>query len=208
MNSATFFRSARTCRLAILFSLLLGTMLSNLALAASEPPRTLAELFAARARAPSQQARFIEHRTLGELDLPLESRGELQFEPPATLRKKTLEPLEETLELTGDSLSVTINGTRRSLPLDAVPAAASLAIALRGLVAGKLDEVQQHFEMSFTPAQAAQGNRWTLTMMPSNATVAAVLKMITASGSGERIEQIDIQQSNGDQSLMRILPAS
>ncbi len=193
--------------LALLGLLMMGVTLASPVMAASAAPSTLAELFAARAADPSQQARFLEYRTLGELDLPLESRGELLFEPPATLRKTTTEPIEEVLELTGESLSVTINGTRRSLPLDAVPAAASLAIALRGLLAGELAEVEKHFDLDFTPAASAGSGSWMLKMVPSESTVAAVLKSIRVAGKGALIEQIDILQSNGDQSMMRIFPA-
>lgn len=193
--------------LALLGLLMMSATLCSPAIAASAAPNTLAELFAARAADPSQQAHFIEHRTLGELDLPLESRGELLFEPPATLRKTTTEPINEVLELTGESLSVTINGTRRSLPLDAVPAAASLAIALRGLLAGELAEVEKHFDLDFTPAASAGARSWILKMVPSGSTVAAVLKSINVAGNGASIEQIDILQSNGDQSMMRIFPA-
>lgn len=193
--------------LAVSGLLLLNTLISTPVRAATSSPATLAELFAARAAEPAQQARFIEYRTLGELDLPLESRGALQFEPPATLRKTTTEPIEEILELTGDSLSVTINGTRRSLPLDAVPAAASLAIALRGLLAGNLSEVEKHFEVDFTPADAAGTGSWQLKMVPSGSNVATVLKSILVSGRRELIEQIDILQGNGDRSMMRIFPA-
>ncbi len=191
----------------MLFSLLLASALiapANTAQADSNQ-QTLEKLFANRTTQSAQHAQFVEIRTIGELDLPLESRGELHFEPPATLRKKTLAPLAETMELTGDSLSITINGTTRSLPLDAVPAAAALASALRGLLAGNAADVEAHFKMEFS---ASDASAWTLHLTPISRSVSNVLEQMTVSGAGTRIAQIEIRQTNGDESVMRILSSS
>ncbi|MFK7962664.1 MAG: LolA-related protein [Burkholderiaceae bacterium] len=148
-----------------------------------------------------KRSSFYEIRRLSEIDLPLESRGELHYDPPATLRKITTEPIAEQLELNESSLSVTIGGTTRELPLDAVPAAGALAAALRGLLAGRLSDVQEHFSISLSPDTAD----WQMTLSPRNQAVSSVLQRIEVRGETRNIRQIEILQTNGDESVMQIL---
>ena len=162
---------------------------------------TLVAIFEQLGKASTASADFVEIRTLGELDMPIESRGQLRFEPPATLIKQTTQPVQETLRLSGDSLSVTMGDTTRELPLEAVPAAAALATALRGLLAGRLAEVEEQFTTRF------EGDRqdWQLQLEPRDAKVAASMKKLVVHGLAAQIVQIDLRQTNGDGSMLRIL---
>ena len=161
----------------------------------------LESLFAGLASNGPKRSDFYELRRLSEIDLPLESRGELHYDPPATLRKITVEPIAERLELNESSLSVTIGGTTQELPLDAVPAAGALAAALRGLLAGRLADVQDHFSISLS----ADTSDWQMTLSPRNAAVSSVLQRIEVRGETVNIRQIEILQTNGDESVMQIL---
>jgi len=166
---------------------------------AAEPD--LESLFIALAADGPKRSNFYEIRRLSEIEIPLESRGELQFDPPATLRKITKEPIAETLELNHSTLSVTIGGTTRELPLDAVPAAGALAGALRGLLAGRLTDVRAHFSVVLVTNE----KDWQMNLSPLQTDVSAVLQRIAVRGAEAQIRQIEILQTNGDESVMQIL---
>lgn len=162
---------------------------------------SLDALFTSLASDGPKRSKFYELRRLSEIDLPLESRGTLEFDPPATLRKITTEPIAEQLELNESVLSVTIAGTTRELPIDAVPAAGALAGALRGLLAGRLADVRAHFSISLETEEAG----WQINLSPLESAVSAVLQNMVVRGRSAQIDQIEILQTNGDESVMQIL---
>lgn len=192
----------------IFCSQVLGTTLAILAsvglvspTAAIAADAKLEALFTSLASDGPKRSNFYELRRLSEIELPLESRGTLEFDPPATLRKITTEPITEQLELNESVLSVTIAGTTRELPVDAVPAAGALAGALRGLLAGRLADVQKHFSISFVTEETD----WQMDLSPLKSAVSTVLKKMVVRGSSAQIRQIEIIQTNGDESVMQIL---
>ncbi len=149
----------------------------------------------------AQQARFHELRRLRHLDTPIESTGELVFEPPDRLEKRTLNPIRETLRLSGTQMSITINDTTRELPMDALPAAGALAGALRGLLAGRRADVEQHFQIAITLDEPD----WMLQLTPGSARIEAAIRRLDVNGRGGTIRSIGIVQGNGDESQMQIL---
>jgi len=186
----------------------LNTLLATLAVIGLISPMTalasdakLEALFTNLASDGPKRSSFYELRRLSEIDLPLESRGTLEFDPPATLRKITTEPIAEQLELNESVLSVTIGGTTRELPIDAVPAAGALAGALRGLLAGRLADVQTHFSVTLETEESG----WQMNLSPLESAVSTVLKTMVVRGSSAQIRQIEIIQTNGDESVMQIL---
>lgn len=179
----------------------------NFAGAAQAADKTaLATRFTQLATQSARTARFVEIRQISELDQPIESRGELRFEPPATLVKQTIKPLAETLTLDQNRLSISIGGTTRDLPLSAVPAAAALAGALRGLLSGKISDVESHFSIGYRVLN--DDNGWQMVLKPLSRTVANVLESITVLGNSGKISQLQIVQTNGDESVLQILADS
>ena len=64
---------------------------------------------------------FIEQQFLKVLSHPIESSGELRYDAPDRLEKRTLKPRAETLVLTGETLSVERAHSRRVMDLHAYP---------------------------------------------------------------------------------------
>ena len=53
---------------------------------------------------------------------------------------------------------------------------------------------------------AGSPDKWTLTLLPSEQKVAALLQRITVSGSRGRVRSIEYLQADGDRSLLTIEP--
>src|ERR1700742_4205444 len=62
---------------------------------------------------------FVEQQFLAVLKAPIESSGELRYDAPDRLEKRTLKPHAETLLLTGEVLSVERAHGRRVMDLHA-----------------------------------------------------------------------------------------
>src|ERR1700680_5254059 len=67
------------------------------------------------------RAEFIEQQFLAVLDHPIESSGELRYDAPDHLEKRTLSPRPETLVLAGGVLLVECGGRRRGLGMHRDP---------------------------------------------------------------------------------------
>lgn len=146
-------------------------------------------------------ATFEEHKTLAALDRPLRLSGTLRYRAPDYFSKQTLRPYRELFEADGARVvSETLAHGRRTLRLDERPQIAALVASLRGTLAGDLDALRGHY------AFALSGDRdaWTLTLTPTDDAVRRVLAMITVSGSGGRVDRVEIVETGGDRSLLTI----
>ncbi len=145
---------------------------------------------------------FTETKYLSILDLPLESSGQLHFSPPAHLIKRTLSPVAETLELDGDMLVVEQKGRRRTLRLDDFPQVAVMVEGLRATLAGD----RQSLERVYRLALAGDPEDWTLQLTPLDSGFGGLVSHIEVQGVRGEVHQVEIQQADGDRSVMRVHP--
>jgi hypothetical protein len=177
-------------------------------LAASPPARAqaderwdLARLLAEIARQDTSSRRFVERRFVGALDAPVDASGELRFVKPSRLEKRTLKPRPETLVLDGDRLEVDGPAGRRTLSLQQVPEAAALVESLRATLSG--DRVG--LERAFTVALQGTAAHWTLRLVPRDPRAARLVKEVRVAGQRGELDLVEIDQVDGDQSVMRVL---
>jgi hypothetical protein len=79
---------------------------------------------------------FIEQQFLHVLNHPIESSGEMRFDAPDRLEKRTLKPRVETLVLTGGVLTVERARSRRVMDLHAYPQVQPFVESIRATLAG------------------------------------------------------------------------
>src|SRR5258708_21182829 len=78
----------------------------------------------------------IEQHFLKVLNHPIESSGELRYDAPDRLEKRTLHPHAETLLLTGGVLTVERAHSRRVMDLHAYPQVLPFVESIRATLAG------------------------------------------------------------------------
>ena len=169
--------------------------------AAEDDFGALMQLLAARTHARSS---FIEQQFLKLLKRPLESSGELTYEAPNRLEKKTVEPRTETLLVDGDVLTIERGHRRQVLNLHDYPALAPFIEGVRATLAGDRAALQRLFDVSFTGSLS----RWTLVLVPLNADVAKSVARIQIDGMQDDLLRIEILQPDGDRSLMTMRRAA
>lgn len=162
----------------------------------------LHELMGLLAQHTSGQARFTEQRYVQGLDLPLESSGTLSFQAPDRFARRTLQPRPESMVVEGNKVTLSRGGRSRTLALDAAPEAVIAVEAVRATLTGNADTLQRYFQVQL----AGDAARWTLTLVPRDASAAGSLRSVQIVGQRDDVRQVETQLSGGDRTVMAIAP--
>jgi hypothetical protein len=189
----------RPCARGALWLLLLALAVPPSAVRAqsSDPLDTLLAQLALRRHG---HVAFNEVQYLAVLDRPLESSGELVYDAPDRLEKRTLTPRPETLVLERGMLSATRGSRTRTLPLAAYPQLAPLIESLRATLAGDRAVLERAFGVRLESASS----RWTLHLAPRDAGAARLVTEVRISGEQADLRTVEILQADGDRSLLTI----
>jgi outer membrane lipoprotein-sorting protein len=162
----------------------------------------LAQLAAQLARVPAGEATFVEKRRVEMLDRTIESAGKLSFKAPDTFVRETTSPRREVLTVTGNTLSMTVAGRARTMQLDALPEAAVVVEAIRGVLTGN----RATLERVFAATVGGDPKRWTLDLVPRDARLRGQVASIRVAGGGAVVREVQILLADGDRSTMSIEP--
>lgn len=143
---------------------------------------------------------FTEVQRLSILDQPLHSSGELLYDAPDRLEKRTLEPRAELVRLENGMLTMERGHRRRSVALREVPQAAPFIESVRATLAGDRVALERYFTVQF------RGNldEWTLELTPADATLRRSVRRILIAGAQDRVRTVEIDQSDGDSSTLTL----
>ncbi len=163
---------------------------------------SLDQLMAELAQHPGGRAHFAEKRFMALLDKPVLASGEMVYSPPDRLEKRTLLPKPETLILDKDTLSMERDKRRLSINLSSRPQAQAFVESIRSTLSGNRAALERHYSLQL------QGNSasWTLTLVPTEPAIAALLRRITITGSKNQVRLIEYLQVDGDRSELAIEP--
>lgn len=181
-----------------LFTAIVGMVLCASSYAADW---ALPDLMHSLAQKKSGKASFVEKKYIGILDKPLESSGELSFEAPNRLEKRTLKPHPEVMLLDGDKLTVTLHEKQPLyLRLQDHPELTAVVDSIRGTLSGDQAALEKNYAVEFTGVQ----NKWQLTLTPVQKAVTKVVSQIRIGGADAAIKTITFDQVDGDRSEMTI----
>jgi hypothetical protein len=182
-------------------SLLAGMALALIASAAPAAGNwSLERLLAGFATAHEARATFIERKHVSLLDRPLVSSGELRFDAPDRLEKRTLRPQPEVLRVDGDRLSIERAGRSLEIDLRSYPEVAAFVESIRGTLAGDRDALERFYRLRLEGEAAS----WALTLTPRAPAMAALVARVRIAGKEAQISVVEIQQANGDSTLMSV----
>jgi hypothetical protein len=176
--------------------------LSDAARSAEASSAGLDELLALLAARRSSHASFTEVHEMAMLDRPLQSSGELLYQAPDHLEKRTLKPKAETLVLENGVLSATRGHRKYQLHLEDYPQVVPFVESVRATLAGDRAALERYFAVDFQGELA----RWTLTLTPKDAAIARHVAQIRLSGERDTIHTVEIRQTDQDRTLMTVGP--
>ncbi|HEY6824384.1 MAG TPA: LolA-related protein [Steroidobacteraceae bacterium] len=171
--------------------------------AAAEPPTDPAAFEQLLQRLSARRhghVAFTEVQQLSILDRPLHSSGELLYDAPGRLEKRTLEPRPEDLLLEDGTVTVERGHRRRIVALRDLKQAAPLIESLRATLAGDRAALERYFTVHFS------GNldRWSLELTPADPLLRRSVRRIHIGGEQDRVRTVEIYQSDGDSSTLTI----
>jgi len=179
-----------------------GAPFPGAAAESADDPEAFTQLLKLLSGRQHDHVSFSEVQQLAILDQPLHSSGELLYDAPDRLEKRTLKPRAEDLLLENGVLSIERGHHRRSVALRDFPQAVPFIESLRATLAGDRPALERYFTVRFS------GNlpRWTLELTPTDAALKRIVQRIRIAGETDRIRTVEILQSDGDSSRLTIGP--
>lgn len=175
-------------------------MLACAGLAQAQAAFNLESLFALMAGQRKVTTTFTEKKFIKGLDAPVESSGELGFEAPSRMVKRTLLPKPETLMLDGRQATVERSRRQRTVSLDEHPEIAVHVEGIRACLSGDLAALQRYYRVELEGSTA----QWKMTLVPLNEKAAAQVKVIYLNGEQADVRTVQVLLTDGDSSFMNI----
>jgi hypothetical protein len=182
-------------------------LILSLAFAACMAPVSYADewdidqLMRTLAQTRSGHASFIEKKSIAILEKPVESSGELFYTAPDRLEKRTLKPKAESMLLDHGTLTIEQKGKKHVLQLQSYPEIAAFIDSIRGTLAGDRKALERTYKLDLEGDE----QNWTLTLLPLDAKMKKVVERIRITGGRNELRNIEINQADGDSSLMTIV---
>ena len=145
-------------------------------------------------------ARFVEKKFIAMLDKPVESSGELFYNAPDRLEKRTIKPKPESMILEQGNLLIERGRQKHRLQLQDYPELAAFIDSIRGTLAGDRKALERNYQLSLE----GTAEQWNLQLLPLEEKMQAVVKRIRIAGVRDTVRSIEITQADGDSSLMLI----
>ena len=152
------------------------------------------------AQTRSDHAGFVEKKSIAMLDKPVESSGELFYAAPDHLEKRTLKPKAESMILDHGTLMIERGRQKHELQVQDYPELAAFIDSIRGTLAGDRKALERNYRLSLD----GTAEHWTLQLLPVDEKMQAVVKRIRIAGTRNTVRSIEINQADGDSSLMLI----
>jgi len=168
--------------------------------AAAGPGDALDEIMHSLAQRRHGEVSFVEQQFLSLLKRPVESYGELIYDAPNRLEKRTIEPRAETLVVDGETVTVQRGRRSHTLDLKTYPQLLPFIESIRATLAGDRAALERVFRLEFTGSEV----RWILDLRPLDAQLAKSVAEIRIEGSRDELSRVEIRQPDGDRSLMTL----
>ena len=143
---------------------------------------------------------FTEKKFIALLDRPIESAGELLYDAPDRLEKRTLEPKPESLVLEAGIVSAQRGRHHYVLDLKQYPQVVPFIESIRATLAGDRAALEKVFKVDFSGSL----DRWTLALAPLDPQLTRTVKQIHINGEKDQIHSVEIVEADGDRSLLTI----
>jgi Outer membrane lipoprotein carrier protein LolA-like len=168
---------------------------------ASEP-QAYAELLRLLAARRHGRVAFREVHEMSMLERALQSSGELVYDAPDHLEKRTLEPRAETLTLEHGVLTARRGHHSHVLALRDYPQVVPYVESIRATLAGDRAALERYFRVRFS----GDLEHWRLQLVPADPTLARTVRDIRIEGERDAIGTVEIRQTDGDRSVLTIGP--
>jgi outer membrane lipoprotein-sorting protein len=178
-------------------ALLLACVVAASAAAASPELEQVMTVLAARKHG---HVYYAERQFLAVLDRPLESSGELLYDAPDRLEKRTLKPKPESMVLEHGVVTVQRGRRKTVLDLREYPQIMPFVESIRATLAGDATALERVFTVNFTGSI----DDWQLALVPRDAKLAGTVQQVLLQGRRDEILSVETRVADGDRSVLTI----
>jgi len=171
-----------------------------LPLAAAAAGDDLDRVMSALAQRKHGHVTFVEEKFVAVLDRPVKSTGELLYDAPDRLEKRTLTPKKEDLVLEHGTVTAQRGHRHYVLDLNQYPQVIPYIESIRATLAGDKAALERVFKLTFD----GTFDKWTLLLAPRDAALAKTVREIRLSGAQQAIQRVEIFEADGDRSVLTI----
>lgn len=143
---------------------------------------------------------FIERKFLAVLERPIQSSGELLYDAPDRLEKRTLKPRAESLVLERGVLTAQRGRRKYVLDLREYPQIVPFIESIRATLAGDRAALERVFTLGFE----GSFDGWQLTLAPLDMRLRGTVRQIHIGGRRDDIDTVEIIDADGDRSVLTI----
>ena len=148
------------------------------------------------------RVRFVEKKYIALLEKPVVSSGEMIYTAPDRLEKRTQQPKPEVMVLDRDTLTLERGKQKFVLRLADQPEAQVFVDSIRGTLSGNRALLERSYALHLSGTR----ERWSLSLLPSDPRIAALVSRITVGGTRNIVDSIEYLQADGDRAVMSITP--
>jgi hypothetical protein len=164
-------------------------------------PWGLEALMAELGRVQHSKARFVERKYLKILTKPLELTGTLEYRAPDRLERHTLTPQRESFVVEGDRVVLeNAQGRRRTLQLQDNTVLWAFVESIRSTLSGDAGMLNRFYAVMLEGDLA----KWRLSLTPKELRMRSFISVIQIGGSGSKVDSVEIQETQGDRSVMTV----
>jgi outer membrane lipoprotein-sorting protein len=181
-------------------SLLLASVLAL----AVTPDTELDSILASLAQRRHGHALYSERIESALFKRPLVTSGELFFDAPDRLEKRTLKPTPEDLLVEGDVVTIVRGTHRTSMRLSDHPQLSPLLNGIRATLAGDRSALENTFQLAFR----TEDSGWALTLQPLPSENKPLYKHIQIHGVGDKVQGVMLERGSGERTTMTLSEAA
>ncbi len=178
----------------------LGHLLVGVSAFAAAPDATLDSVLELLAQRRHGHAIYTEQIDSPLLKRPLHTSGELFFDAPDRLEKKTLVPVPQDLIVEGDLVTIVHGRHRASMQLSDYPQLSPLLNGIRATLAGDRATLEKEFQLALT----ATGSAWSLDLQPLASESKPLYKHIEIRGVDGRVQGVTLERASGERTTMTL----
>ena len=177
-------------------------LLRALAALADPPTPGLDSILASLAGRPHGHVLYSEEIVSPLFKRAQHTSGELLFDAPDRLEKKTLRPAPADLVVEGDTVTMTRGTHRSSIRLLDYPQLSPLLNAIRATLAGDRAALERSFQVSVITSEP----NWELSLEPLPGGGNPLYRSIRIRGSNGQVESVAFERTNGERTTMTLEP--
>ena len=171
---------------------------------ADAPDAGLDAILASLAQRPHGHVLYSEQIDSALFKRPLHTSGELFFDAPDRLEKKTLQPVAEDLLVEGDVVTIVRGTHRTSIRLSDHPQLSPLLNGIRATLAGDRSTLEKYFQLAFTVDES----HWELDLQPLASDSKPVYKRVLIRGIDDRIHSVTLERAPGERTTITLSEAA